>query len=111
MPLLSASWILDLSAPRCYRMADNNYKVQRKIALMRFALKQHYPQVFKTFLEGSSLSECYAAVAEVANRLLDLLHNKGSVRVVIKRVFLSSMATMMTWHGTDRISVTRSSLI
>ena len=30
-------------------------------------------QVFEQFLEGETLEECYAAVASVANRWLDLL--------------------------------------
>ena len=35
-------------------------------------------QVFEQFLEGETLEECYAAVAAVANRWLDLLDTQVS---------------------------------
>jgi DNA polymerase epsilon subunit 1 len=35
--------------------------------------------VFKSFLEGGTLEECYAAVARVADHWLDILKSKGAV--------------------------------
>ncbi|ODV90059.1 hypothetical protein CANCADRAFT_1791 [Tortispora caseinolytica NRRL Y-17796] len=35
--------------------------------------------IFKVFLEGNNLKECYAAVAKVANQWLDVLDSKGSL--------------------------------
>ncbi|RPA85713.1 DUF1744-domain-containing protein [Ascobolus immersus RN42] len=35
-------------------------------------------QIFRFFLDGKTLPECYAAVAKVANRWLDVLNNHGS---------------------------------
>ena len=35
-------------------------------------------QIFKFFLEGTTLTECYAAVAKIANQWLDVLYNHGS---------------------------------
>ena len=40
-------------------------------------IKIFQTQIFKVFLEGSSLEECYSAVAKVANRWLDVLFSKG----------------------------------
>lgn len=34
-------------------------------------------QVFDQFLQGKTLEECYAAVAAVANRWLDLIDTRG----------------------------------
>ncbi|CCG82582.1 DNA polymerase [Taphrina deformans PYCC 5710] len=41
-------------------------------------IKVFQTQVFKVFLEGNDLEECYAAVAKVANKWLDVLYSKGS---------------------------------
>jgi DNA polymerase epsilon subunit 1 len=41
-------------------------------------IKIFQQQIFKFFLEGSNLTECYDTVAKVANRWLDVLYNKGS---------------------------------
>ena len=41
-------------------------------------IKIFQQQLFKFFLEGDDLTQCYAAVAKVANQWLDVLHNKGS---------------------------------
>lgn len=35
-------------------------------------------QIFKFFLEGTTLTECYAAVAKIANQWLDVLYNHGN---------------------------------
>ncbi|PKA64815.1 DNA polymerase epsilon catalytic subunit A [Apostasia shenzhenica] len=40
-------------------------------------IKVFQAEVFDKFLRGSTLEECYAAVASVANRWLDLLDNQG----------------------------------
>jgi len=40
-------------------------------------IKTFQSQVFEKFLSGDTLVECYAAVAEVANKWLDVLQSKG----------------------------------
>ncbi|KAF9181365.1 DNA polymerase epsilon catalytic subunit [Haplosporangium sp. Z 11] len=40
-------------------------------------IKDFQSQLFKMFLEGSNLEECYAAVARVANQWLDVLYSKA----------------------------------
>lgn len=40
-------------------------------------IKTFQKQIFKHFLEGTTLQETYSAVAKVANRWLDVLHSKG----------------------------------
>ncbi|KAG0320031.1 DNA polymerase epsilon catalytic subunit [Dissophora globulifera] len=40
-------------------------------------IKNFQSQLFRVFLEGSNLSECYAAVARVANQWLDVLYSKA----------------------------------
>ncbi|KAL2163261.1 hypothetical protein VTH06DRAFT_5317 [Thermothelomyces fergusii] len=52
------------------------FEVKRRGELKLIKIFQQ--QIFKFFLEGTTLAECYAAVAKVANRWLDVLHNKGS---------------------------------
>ena len=41
-------------------------------------VKVFQTQLFKTYLEGSNLKECYAAVARIANHWLTILHSHGS---------------------------------
>lgn len=41
-------------------------------------IKIFQKQIFKFFLDGSTLTECYAAVAKIANRWLDVLYQKGA---------------------------------
>lgn len=41
-------------------------------------VKNFQSNIFKVFLEGTTLEECYAAVATAANRWLDILHTKGA---------------------------------
>ncbi|KAK8952512.1 DNA polymerase epsilon catalytic subunit A [Platanthera zijinensis] len=41
-------------------------------------IKVFQAEVFDKFLQGSTLEECYASVAAVANRWLDLLDNQGT---------------------------------
>ncbi|KAK3818962.1 MAG: DNA polymerase epsilon catalytic subunit A [Benniella sp.] len=40
-------------------------------------IKNFQSQLFKVFLEGSNLEECYAAVARVSNQWLDVLYSKA----------------------------------
>ncbi|SCW03082.1 LAFE_0G02542g1_1 [Lachancea fermentati] len=42
-------------------------------------IKNFQSDIFKVFLEGNSLEACYAAVASVANRWLDVLDTKGAM--------------------------------
>ena len=52
------------------------FEVKRRGELKLIKIFQQ--QIFKFFLEGADLVECYGAVAKVANRWLDVLYNKGS---------------------------------
>ncbi|KAK5281551.1 DNA polymerase epsilon catalytic subunit, partial [Cryomyces antarcticus] len=52
------------------------FEVKRRGELKLIMIFQ--TQIFKFFLEGSTLTETYASVAKVANRWLDVLHQRGS---------------------------------
>ncbi len=52
------------------------FEVKRRGELKLIKIFQ--TQIFKFFLEGSTLTETYASVAKVANRWLDVLHQHGS---------------------------------
>jgi DNA polymerase epsilon subunit 1 len=52
------------------------FEVKRRGELKLIKIFQ--TQIFKFFLEGSTLAETYGAVARVANRWLDVLHQHGS---------------------------------
>lgn len=52
------------------------FEVKRRGELKLIKIFQ--TQIFKFFLEGTTLAETYTAVAEVANRWLDVLHMHGS---------------------------------
>ncbi|KAF5679059.1 DNA polymerase epsilon subunit 1 [Fusarium circinatum] len=52
------------------------FEVKRRGELKLIKIFQQ--QIFKFFLEGETLAECYGAVAKVANRWLDVLHSKGT---------------------------------
>ncbi|KAL9943158.1 DNA polymerase epsilon catalytic subunit [Verticillium nonalfalfae] len=52
------------------------FEVKRRGELKLIKIFQQ--QIFKFFLEGTTLAECYTAVAKVANRWLDILHSKGA---------------------------------
>ena len=52
------------------------FEVKRRGELKLIKIFQQ--QIFKFFLEGTTLAECYAAVAKVANKWLDVLHSKGA---------------------------------
>ncbi|KAH8548277.1 hypothetical protein BGW37DRAFT_507320 [Umbelopsis sp. PMI_123] len=51
------------------------FEVKRRGELKLIKIFQS--QLFKVFLEGSSLDECYSAVAHVANQWLDVLYSKA----------------------------------
>ncbi|KAL6947333.1 DNA polymerase epsilon catalytic subunit [Hanseniaspora vineae] len=42
-------------------------------------IKNFQNDIFKMFLEGTTLEECYGAVAQVADRWLDILYSKGAM--------------------------------
>lgn len=42
-------------------------------------IKSFQSEIFKVFLQGNTLQECYSAVAEVSNRWLDILDSKGAM--------------------------------
>ncbi|SMY28826.1 unnamed protein product [Zymoseptoria tritici ST99CH_1A5] len=52
------------------------FEVKRRGELKLIKIFQQ--QIFKFFLEGTTLAETYAAVAKVANKWLDVLHSHGS---------------------------------
>ncbi|KAI9860198.1 MAG: DNA polymerase epsilon catalytic subunit [Trichoglossum hirsutum] len=52
------------------------FEIKRRGELKLIKIFQQ--QIFKFFLEGTTLTETYAAVAKVANRWLDVLHLHGS---------------------------------
>ncbi|KKY15635.1 putative dna polymerase epsilon catalytic subunit a [Phaeomoniella chlamydospora] len=52
------------------------FEVKRRGELKLIKIFQ--TQIFKFFLEGTTLAETYGAVAKVANRWLDVLHSHGS---------------------------------
>ncbi|KAK3385312.1 hypothetical protein B0H63DRAFT_181526 [Podospora didyma] len=52
------------------------FEVKRRGELKLIKIFQQ--QIFKFFLEGTTLAECYTAVATVANRWLDVLDSKGT---------------------------------
>ncbi|KAH0609527.1 uncharacterized protein H6S33_013013 [Morchella sextelata] len=52
------------------------FEVKRRGELKLIKIFQS--QIFKFFLEGTTLTECYEAVAKTANRWLDVLHQRGS---------------------------------
>lgn len=53
------------------------FEVKRRGELRLIKIFQQ--QIFKFFLEGSTLAETYGAVAKVANKWLDVLHSHGSM--------------------------------
>ncbi|KAK9466183.1 hypothetical protein V1512DRAFT_279446 [Lipomyces arxii] len=52
------------------------FEVKRRGELRLIKIFQ--TQIFKVFLEGDTLEQCYQAVAKVSNRWLDVLDSKGS---------------------------------
>ncbi|RKP39877.1 DNA polymerase epsilon catalytic subunit A [Dimargaris cristalligena] len=52
------------------------FEVKRRGELKLIKIFQS--QIFQVFLDGSTLAECYAAVARLADQWLDILYSKGS---------------------------------
>jgi len=81
--ILPASKEEDKNLKKRYAVFNDNgslaelkgFEVKRRGELKLIKIFQ--TQIFKVFLEGTSLEECYAAVAKVANRWLDVLFSKG----------------------------------
>ncbi|KAI1371245.1 DUF1744-domain-containing protein [Hypoxylon crocopeplum] len=80
------------------------FEVKRRGELKLIKIFQQ--QIFKFFLEGSTLSECYSAVAKVANRWLDVLHSKGSTLADEELIDLicenRSMSKTLEEYGTQK---------
>lgn len=53
------------------------YEIKRRGELE--LVKTFQAEVFKQFLEGDSLEECYAAVGDIANQKLDIIDTKGAL--------------------------------
>lgn len=51
------------------------FEVKRRGELKMIKIFQ--TEIFSSFLHGSTLTECYASVAEICNQFLDILHSKG----------------------------------
>ncbi|AQK71203.1 DNA polymerase epsilon catalytic subunit A [Zea mays] len=68
--IASSKPFLDLSKPEL-----KGFEIKRRGELK--LIKVFQAEVFDKFLHGSTLEECYSAVASVANRWLDLLDNQG----------------------------------
>lgn len=66
-------------------------------------IKVFQTQVFRVFLEGRNLIECYAAVAKVADKWLDVLYSKGATLADEELVELvcenRSMSKTITEYG------------
>jgi len=81
--ILPASKEEDKNLKKRYAVFNDNgslaelkgFEVKRRGELKLIKIFQ--TQIFKVFLEGMTLEECYAAVAKVANRWLDVLFSKG----------------------------------
>ena len=80
------------------------FEVKRRGELKLIKIFQ--TQIFKFFLEGSTLTETYAAVARVANRWLDVLHQHGSTLADEELIDLicenKSMAKTLEEYGTQK---------
>ncbi|EFX03340.1 DNA polymerase catalytic subunit a [Grosmannia clavigera kw1407] len=80
------------------------FEVKRRGELKLIKIFQQ--QIFKFFLDGTTLAECYAAVAKVANRWLDVLHSKGATLADEELMELisenRSMAKTLEEYGTQK---------
>ena len=80
------------------------FEVKRRGELKLIKIFQ--TQIFKFFLEGSTLAETYASVAKVANRWLDVLHQRGSTLVDEELIELicenRSMSKALEEYGTQK---------
>ena len=81
--ILPASKEEDKNLKKRYAVFNDNgslaelkgFEVKRRGELKLIKIFQ--TQIFKVFLEGTTLEECYSAVAKVANRWLDVLFSRG----------------------------------
>ena len=80
------------------------FEVKRRGELKLIKIFQQ--QIFKFFLEGSTLQETYAAVAKVANQWLDVLHSKGETLADEELIDLicenRSMSKTLEEYGTQK---------
>ncbi|EON66964.1 DNA polymerase epsilon catalytic subunit A [Coniosporium apollinis CBS 100218] len=80
------------------------FEVKRRGELKLIKIFQ--TQIFKFFLEGSTLTETYASVAKVANRWLDVLHQHGSTLADEELIDLicenKSMAKTLEEYGAQK---------
>jgi DNA polymerase epsilon subunit 1 len=80
------------------------FEVKRRGELKLIKIFQ--TQIFKFFLEGSTLSECYGSVAKVADRWLDVLFQKGSTLADEELIDLicenKNMAKTLEEYGTQK---------
>ncbi|KAJ9620841.1 DNA polymerase epsilon catalytic subunit [Taxawa tesnikishii (nom. ined.)] len=80
------------------------FEVKRRGELKLIKIFQ--TQIFKFFLEGSTLQETYASVAKVANRWLDVLHSHGSTLADEELIDLicenKSMAKTLEEYGAQK---------
>jgi len=80
------------------------FEVKRRGELKLIKIFQQ--QIFKFFLEGTTLAECYTAVAKVANQWLDVLHSKGATLADEELIELisenRSMSKTLEEYGTQK---------
>ncbi|KAF3099881.1 DNA polymerase epsilon catalytic subunit [Orbilia oligospora] len=80
------------------------FEVKRRGELKLIKIFQ--TQIFKVFLEGTTLAETYAAVAKVANRWLDVLYQQGSTLADEELIELicenRNMAKTLDEYGTQK---------
>lgn len=80
------------------------FEVKRRGELKLIKIFQQ--QIFKFFLEGSTLAETYGAVAKVANKWLDVLHSHGSTLADEELIDLicenKSMAKTLEEYGAQK---------
>ncbi|KAI0475242.1 DNA polymerase epsilon [Xylariaceae sp. FL0804] len=80
------------------------FEVKRRGELKLIKIFQQ--QIFKFFLDGKTLAECYTAVAKVANKWLDVLYSKGSTLADEEFIDLicenRSMSKTLEEYGTQK---------
>lgn len=80
------------------------FEVKRRGELKLIKIFQQ--QIFKFFLEGTTLAETYASVAKVANQWLDVLHSKGETLADEELIDLicenRSMSKTLEEYGTQK---------
>lgn len=80
------------------------FEVKRRGELKLIKIFQQ--QIFKFFLEGSTLAETYGAVAKVANKWLDVLHSHGTTLADEELIDLicenKSMTKTLEEYGTQK---------